>query len=967
MAFSLLQVLKIDKLKGVYIKVAEKFFNSRVINKHDIEENWLKATNFTPKQGEIIVYDIDDNYSYERFKIGDGVHNVNDLPFAGDIVAIAGTSEDPVILANLNYGMYSLDGKFKHFESDENLGTYKKAMIFVQEPIVNMKNIFVFTGSMLVGFTLNLNNSTVTTRHFLNDELVKTLNISALTTEDKTITGAINELKTNTDGQIEQVKTLIGDTSVAEQINTAAVNNQGDWSVNDETSPAYVRNRTHYITDPALQVIAEGAVDTPKWYTNNNVDGVSYCLSSGINSDTKWVEGQDYIVVLNGTQYELTAIKSNRGFMVLGNPYLQKYTADETNTGEEFCIMQFSVTSYAVYFYTENLPESVSFSVSTLVTEIVQLDEKFISYKPGHVIKKGEIYTALQVDGTNVEKTASGNGEIFNTSSNIATGGNAHAEGRGTEATGLNSHAEGEEACAAGYVSHAEGYLTYAASQFQHVQGSFNIIDTEKKYAHIVGNGEYSGSWTNGRSNAHTLDWDGNAWFQGAVKVGGTSQDDETAKELATQEYVDSKSINKITLSDGNINIWEYESGIYEFTSENTSGTLRIYGKSGTGDSAVAEFQEILAYDTVAAFIVTVISGTVTTWHFLHTIDSTSSYEVSYDSSTDTWSTTASSKLSQYMNLPRVDGNWSYGTAGQVLTSSGNYIPQWSDLPQSNWEQYDKTAVDYVQNRTHYINNTYPAAAIDVQSPEANVMYLLQDFEAANASIDSLKTYIASDRIAKCDGEVDNYIGYSVYLKNVIVGTSNGQWPADSDISLIDTVNYKILWRGSSLITYYVILDLSTLTEEYASQFTKLGIYGITTSTVVTDIQAYVVQCIELDDKYIPSDLVTDRNLIALETTDKTVVGAINELYEKATGQDEAVSNLNTLVGDASVATQINDALVNSKADWDQTDETASDYIKNKPDEADAIELVTEMGLVSPLASDDGSIYTDENGALYTL
>lgn len=61
--------------------MAEKILNSRVINKHDIESNWLKAVNFIPKQGEIIIYDIDTVYSYMRMKIGDGVTLVNDLPF----------------------------------------------------------------------------------------------------------------------------------------------------------------------------------------------------------------------------------------------------------------------------------------------------------------------------------------------------------------------------------------------------------------------------------------------------------------------------------------------------------------------------------------------------------------------------------------------------------------------------------------------------------------------------------------------------------------------------------------------------------------------------------------------------------------------------------------------------------------------------------------------------------------------
>ena len=61
--------------------MADKVLNSRIIHKHDIEANWLKATNFIPKQGELIVYDIDDSHNYERFKIGDGVTNVNNLIF----------------------------------------------------------------------------------------------------------------------------------------------------------------------------------------------------------------------------------------------------------------------------------------------------------------------------------------------------------------------------------------------------------------------------------------------------------------------------------------------------------------------------------------------------------------------------------------------------------------------------------------------------------------------------------------------------------------------------------------------------------------------------------------------------------------------------------------------------------------------------------------------------------------------
>lgn len=77
--------------------MAETFLNGRFIQKHDIEANWNKATNFVPKKGEIIVYDKEvlENgsstelpsdrtipYAYSRFKIGDGFTNVTQLEFA---------------------------------------------------------------------------------------------------------------------------------------------------------------------------------------------------------------------------------------------------------------------------------------------------------------------------------------------------------------------------------------------------------------------------------------------------------------------------------------------------------------------------------------------------------------------------------------------------------------------------------------------------------------------------------------------------------------------------------------------------------------------------------------------------------------------------------------------------------------------------------------------------------------------
>ena len=97
-----------------------------------------------------------------------------------------------------------------------------------------------------------------------------------------------------------------------------------------------------------------------------------------------------------------------------------------------------------------------------------------------------------------------------------ASGYASHIEGGGCHATSSCSHAEGLATTVSGAQSHAEGRYTIAAGGAQHVEGIANIEDAEGKYIHIAGNGSYDA-----RSNAYTLDWDGNAWYAGTVEATG--------------------------------------------------------------------------------------------------------------------------------------------------------------------------------------------------------------------------------------------------------------------------------------------------------------------------------------------------------------------------------------------------------------------------------------------------------------
>lgn len=68
-----------------------KKLSTRIINKHATAAVWNTKTNFIPLQAEIIVYDpgYDSTdgitYDYSRHKIGDGTHNVTELPFSDAI------------------------------------------------------------------------------------------------------------------------------------------------------------------------------------------------------------------------------------------------------------------------------------------------------------------------------------------------------------------------------------------------------------------------------------------------------------------------------------------------------------------------------------------------------------------------------------------------------------------------------------------------------------------------------------------------------------------------------------------------------------------------------------------------------------------------------------------------------------------------------------------------------------------
>ena len=217
------------------------------------------------------------------------------------------------------------------------------------------------------------------------------------------------------------------------------------------------------------------------------------------------------------------------------------YGADNEGNGAELPITAIyeDTVEYAQTFFVSSKPNIGLVNIGGYSN--VEGDSNYASGKWSHAEGWNSLAAGRfsHVEGRDGRAAYAAHAEGYNCN---ADGNYSHAEGDNTSASGTSSHTEGSSTKASGNGSHAEGYWTYASSDYQHVQGKYNIEDTENKYAHIVGNGTVSN-----RSNAHTLDWSGNACYSGDVYVNGA--DAETGKKLATEEFVDSKISNSSGVS----------------------------------------------------------------------------------------------------------------------------------------------------------------------------------------------------------------------------------------------------------------------------------------------------------------------------------------------------------------------------------------------------------------------------------
>lgn len=351
-----------------------------------------------------------------------------------------------------------------------------------------------------------------------------------------------------------------------------AKNVQPDWSQNDATAKDYVKNR------PCYKTVTVGKTYATETFTATSETQISGTLSE---SEMNKIAGSALDrITIDGTPYAASAAQNGPKLIISG----------ANLSGEAYFGAALTLTSKntALRFVTGQT-YTLEFKDTTYVTtEWTRMDGNYIDVDESLIVTDGKLGTAT--GRKYVDSDGKVKGEVFNDTGNVASGADSHAEGSTNTASGANSHAEGTSGSATGMASHsegsgsqatntashaegwssatneyshsenyrtsangkyshAEGEFTTANGKSSHVQGKYNIADSNNEFAHIVGNGTNPNSAY--LSNAHTLDWSGNAWFAGNVYVGSTSgkNRDEGSKKLATEEYVN----DAITAAIGNI------------------------------------------------------------------------------------------------------------------------------------------------------------------------------------------------------------------------------------------------------------------------------------------------------------------------------------------------------------------------------------------------------------------------------
>lgn len=306
---------------------------------------------------------------------------------------------------------------------------------------------------------------------------------------------------------------------------------QSDWKVTNEKDSAYILNKPSIDGDPFNYSIEEGWETTASGYMSH-AEGDSTTASG-------------YASHAEGSSTTASGEESHsEGFRTTASSHCSHSEGYFTTASGNYSHAE-GCREAGLYLYLTGNAGATTYNVTgTGYSNILYKD--VFKLLVGSKINNSTV-VSIKINGSSLstvtfDKTLSETDAINHVRYefkllNIAKGNGSHTSGNSTQAIGDYSFTEGNITQASGIASHSEGIGTLASSNYQHVQGKYNIEDSNNIYANIVGNGTEYGK----RSNAYTLDWNGNAWYAGKVSAGTVSSpaNPTAANDLATKKYVD--------------------------------------------------------------------------------------------------------------------------------------------------------------------------------------------------------------------------------------------------------------------------------------------------------------------------------------------------------------------------------------------------------------------------------------------
>lgn len=386
----------------------DTILKTRIIQKHDIEANWIKAGNaanpFIPLKGELIVYDDLDKDGNKvadaiRYKIGNGISNINVLPFIEssgiyDVISLPEVGEDTKFYRLLKATLIEkqvrrTDCSCTVVEDFPELTTPSGHLIPEQSIISNEDLIkYSQTGEFPVRFNVY---------YKLNDKAY---------------------------AYIPQ--------ALGQAFGLTA--NWYDLTLIKNFVPALTYLGT--ITD-----ITENDVENGNF--NILLEYALYWYKDGV-----WNTFEQIGMIGEGP----SAVKFNHPANIASGRASAAFGDKTKATGSD---------SFTEGYLTEASEKSAHAEGSETIASGPH------SHAEGYKTKADG--NSAHAEGNNTE--ASGIADHAEGQGSKATGGKSHAEGYKTEATEIASHAEGYETKASGQTSHAEGNLTIASGVTSHAEG----------------------------------------------------------------------------------------------------------------------------------------------------------------------------------------------------------------------------------------------------------------------------------------------------------------------------------------------------------------------------------------------------------------------------------------------------------------------------------------------------------------